>query len=145
MLSSFTDYNFRAICLIKYKHGMNCSSDLRQIRLLNCRLKLQVNILRVLLCRRLYSLHSYMKKTEHNLLLIKFREIYWQRVLILEISKYTTDQIGSVIWGMSLLACFNTGIVRSNPTWGMDVCVRLFGVCVVLCVGSGLATGWSSV
>jgi hypothetical protein len=25
----------------------------------------------------------------------------------------------------------------------MDVCVRLFCVCVVLCVGSGLATGWS--
>jgi hypothetical protein len=25
----------------------------------------------------------------------------------------------------------------------MDICVRLFCVCVVLCVGSGLATGWS--
>jgi hypothetical protein len=30
-----------------------------------------------------------------------------------------------------------------NPTRGMFVCVRLFCVCVVLCVGSGLATGWS--
>jgi hypothetical protein len=29
-------------------------------------------------------------------------------------------------------------------TW-MPVCVRLFCVCVVLCVGSGLATGWSPV
>jgi hypothetical protein len=28
----------------------------------------------------------------------------------------------------------------SNPTRGMDVCVRLFCVCVVLCVGSGF--GW---
>jgi hypothetical protein len=28
-----------------------------------------------------------------------------------------------------------------NPTRGMDVCVRLFCVCVVLCVGSGLTTG----
>jgi hypothetical protein len=28
----------------------------------------------------------------------------------------------------------------SNPTQGMDVCVRLFCVCAVLCVGSGLAT-----
>jgi hypothetical protein len=28
----------------------------------------------------------------------------------------------------------------SNPTWGMDVCVRLFFVSVVLCVGSGLAS-----
>jgi hypothetical protein len=35
----------------------------------------------------------------------------------------------------------NAGIVGSNPTQGMDVCVRLFCVCVVLCVGSGLATG----
>jgi hypothetical protein len=25
----------------------------------------------------------------------------------------------------------------------MDVCLRLFCVCVVLCVGRGLATGWS--
>jgi hypothetical protein len=35
----------------------------------------------------------------------------------------------------------NTGIVGSNPTRGMDVCVRLLRVRVVLCVGSGLATG----
>jgi hypothetical protein len=31
----------------------------------------------------------------------------------------------------------NTGIVGSNPTQGMDVCVRLF------CVGSDLASGWT--
>jgi hypothetical protein len=39
--------------------------------------------------------------------------------------------------------------VGSNPTQGMDVCVcvcmRLFCVCVVLCVGSGLAEGRSLV
>jgi hypothetical protein len=34
-----------------------------------------------------------------------------------------------------------TGLVGSNPTRGMDVCLRLFCVCVVLCAGSGLATG----
>jgi hypothetical protein len=39
----------------------------------------------------------------------------------------------------------NAGIVGSNPTQGMDVCVSLFYVYVVLCVGSGLATGWSPV
>jgi hypothetical protein len=39
----------------------------------------------------------------------------------------------------------NTGIVCLNPTRGMDVCVRLFCVCVVLCVGRGLATGLSPV
>jgi hypothetical protein len=38
--------------------------------------------------------------------------------------------------------------VDSNPTQGMDVwcvcvcvCMRLFYVCVVLCLGSGIATG----
>jgi hypothetical protein len=39
----------------------------------------------------------------------------------------------------------NSGVISSNPTRGMDVCVRLLCVCVVLCVGSGLAMGWSPV
>jgi hypothetical protein len=30
----------------------------------------------------------------------------------------------------------------SNPSWGMDVCVCLFCVCVVLCVRKGLAMAW---
>jgi hypothetical protein len=38
----------------------------------------------------------------------------------------------------------NTGNVGSNPTRSMDVCALLFYVCV-LCLGSGLATGWSPV
>jgi hypothetical protein len=42
----------------------------------------------------------------------------------------------------SVFARSNAGIVGSNPTHAMDVCLRLFCVCVVLCVGSGLATGW---
>jgi hypothetical protein len=33
------------------------------------------------------------------------------------------------------------GIVGSNPTQGIDVCMRLFCDCVDLCVGSGLSTG----
>jgi hypothetical protein len=45
----------------------------------------------------------------------------------------------------TVVVCSNTGIVGSNPTWGMNVCAVLFGVCVVLCVRSGLATGWSPV
>jgi hypothetical protein len=46
----------------------------------------------------------------------------------------------------TVFARSNTGIVGSNPTQGVDVCiVRLFCVCVVLCVGRGLATGWSTV
>jgi hypothetical protein len=42
-------------------------------------------------------------------------------------------------------ALSNTSIVSSNPTRGMDVCVRLVRICVALCVGSGLETGWSLV
>jgi hypothetical protein len=37
----------------------------------------------------------------------------------------------------------NAGVVSSNPTRGMDVCVRLFCVYVVLCVNRRLVTGWS--
>jgi hypothetical protein len=33
----------------------------------------------------------------------------------------------------------------SNLTQGIDICVRLFSVYVVLCVGRGLATGCSPV
>jgi hypothetical protein len=45
----------------------------------------------------------------------------------------------------TVFARSNTEVVVPNPTRDMDVCVRLFFVCVVLCVGSGLATGWSPV
>jgi hypothetical protein len=39
-------------------------------------------------------------------------------------------------------ARLNTGVVGLNPTWGMDVCVRLFCVCVsYVQAGSGLAAG----
>jgi hypothetical protein len=41
----------------------------------------------------------------------------------------------------TVFARSNAGIVDSNPTRGMDICVRLTSVCVVLCVGSGRATG----
>jgi hypothetical protein len=45
----------------------------------------------------------------------------------------------------TVFARSNAGIVGSNPNQGMDVCVRLFCVWFVLCVGSGLAKGWSPV
>jgi hypothetical protein len=38
----------------------------------------------------------------------------------------------------TVFARSNTGIMGSNPTHGIDVCVRL--VCVVLCIGRGRAT-----
>jgi hypothetical protein len=40
----------------------------------------------------------------------------------------------------TVFACSNTRIAGSNSTRGTDVCARLFCVCVVLCVGRGLAT-----
>jgi hypothetical protein len=39
----------------------------------------------------------------------------------------------------------NAENVSSNPTQGIALYVLLFRVCVVLCVGSGLATGCSHV
>jgi hypothetical protein len=45
----------------------------------------------------------------------------------------------------TIFARSNAGILGSNPAQGMDVCVRLFCVCVVLCAGSGLTTGWPPV
>jgi hypothetical protein len=41
----------------------------------------------------------------------------------------------------TVFACSNAEIAVSNLTLGMDVCVRLLCVCVVLCVGSDLHTG----
>jgi hypothetical protein len=35
----------------------------------------------------------------------------------------------------TVFARSKAGIVGSNPTRGMDLCVRLFCVCVVLCTG----------
>jgi hypothetical protein len=54
-----------------------------------------------------------------------------------------TVAVRSKAW--TVFARSNTGIVGSNPTQGMDVCVLLFCVRVVLCIGNDLATGWSPV
>jgi hypothetical protein len=45
----------------------------------------------------------------------------------------------------TVVARWNTGVVGSNPTRSMDICVRLFCVCVVLRVGRGPVTSWSPV
>jgi hypothetical protein len=54
--------------------------------------------------------------------------------------KLTSRYLGSLI-AVAVFACSKTAIVVSNPTRGMDVCVGVFCVCVVLSAGSGLATG----
>jgi hypothetical protein len=50
---------------------------------------------------------------------------------------------GHMNWPELSLFSRNLGIVGSNLTQGMDfwcVCMRLFCVCAVLCLGSGLVT-----
>jgi hypothetical protein len=67
---------------------------------------------------------------------------YWRRSIfgyaVLKL-KPTTAAARSKTW--TAFARSNAGIVVSNPTQGMDVCVCLFCDCVVLRVGSGFATG----
>jgi hypothetical protein len=48
---------------------------------------------------------------------------------------------GSKAW--TVVARSNAGVLGSNPTRGIDVCMCVYSVCVVLCVGNGLATEWS--
>jgi hypothetical protein len=46
----------------------------------------------------------------------------------------------------TVFARSNAWIVGLNPAQGMNVCVVcVYSVCVVLCVGRGLATGWSTI
>jgi hypothetical protein len=59
------------------------------------------------------------------------------------------DMYGSVLYVYWYVDCevilkivrSDTGILGSNPTQGLDVCVRLFCVCVVQSLGKVLATG----
>jgi hypothetical protein len=53
--------------------------------------------------------------------------------------------VGARSKARTVFARSNTEVVGSNPTPGMFVCVRLFCVDVILCVRSGLETGWSPV
>jgi hypothetical protein len=47
------------------------------------------------------------------------------------------DHSGRADSASIVFARSNVGVVGSNSIRGMDVCVRLFCVCVVLCVGRG--------
>jgi hypothetical protein len=42
---------------------------------------------------------------------------------------------------LTVFARSNAGIMGSNPTQDMDVCVCVYSVIVLFCVSSGLATG----
>jgi hypothetical protein len=58
---------------------------------------------------------------------------------------FTPTKVAALSKAWNVFVRSNTGFVGSNPTRGMDVCVRLFYICVDLCVGCDLATGWSPV
>jgi hypothetical protein len=51
--------------------------------------------------------------------------------------------VGARSKALTVFARSNTKIVGLNFTRIMDVCVRLFCICVVLCVGNGLSNGRS--
>jgi hypothetical protein len=48
------------------------------------------------------------------------------------VEKYVLITVTAQSKAWTVFAHLNHGIVGSNPAWGMDVCVRLFYVCIVL-------------
>jgi hypothetical protein len=88
-----------------------------------------------------------------NINYVVITEVYYKSFII-KLRKCTYSVLYVGVWLITVAARstvwinftrWNIGIVGLNPTQGMDVCVRLFCVCVVLCEGSGLAEGWSPV
>jgi hypothetical protein len=90
---------------------------------------------------------SYIPIKNVNFPLSNLKIALLQKVLLVlfsgEHGPSTTVAARCEVW--NVFARSNNAIVGSNPTQGIDVCVRLFCVCVVLCVSRGLATGWSPV
>jgi hypothetical protein len=75
----------------------------------------------------------YMFRSSWIIIIRQFHEIYYSLPITVAARSVTS----------TAFAILNAGIVGSNPTQGMYVCVRLF--CVVLDVGSSLTTGRSPV
>jgi hypothetical protein len=65
-------------------------------------------------------------------------------IIINVVSSSSSSSSSAYHSGCSVFARSDTEILGSNPTGGMDICMRLLCVCVILCVDSGLATGWSA-
>jgi hypothetical protein len=91
----------------------------------------------------LYSLLIGFVHLSEQIANVSINNIHWM-IFVMEMSCVfceTGTELPITVAGRGSKASSNTGIVDSNPTGGMDVYVRLFCVCVVLCVDSGLATG----
>jgi hypothetical protein len=56
-------------------------------------------------------------------------------ILMMEINGKLSGNVGCAVEGIYCLRSLEHWIVSSNPTRGMDVCVRLYCVYVVLSVG----------
>jgi hypothetical protein len=65
-----------------------------------------------------------------------YQRVSWLLIRVLGSRVPITDAAPSKAW--TVFALSNTGIMGSNPSQDMDVCLRLFCVCVVLCIGSFL-------
>jgi hypothetical protein len=90
--------------------------------------------------------HAISFCTLHSYAINQFYSVRLTRVVIyvaLYANMLITVAVFSKAW--TVFALWSAGIVGSNPTQSMDVCVRLFCVCVVLCTDSGLKTSWSPV
>jgi hypothetical protein len=95
------------------------------------------SIMKIYMCRLILRENSHkiirFYKTKPNLM-------YWwyfpEAIIIY------ANHSGRAVWGMNYLR----SLIGSNPAQDMDVCIMcIYCVCVVLCVGSGLPTGWSPV
>jgi hypothetical protein len=61
--------------------------------------------------------------------------------VVIGVSGLEVHVVSQIPFFISSLVYSNTGVVGSNTTRGMHVCVCLFRVCVAECVGSGLPKG----
>jgi hypothetical protein len=64
-------------------------------------------------------------------------------IQLIEVESIFDDHVAARSKAWTVFAFSYTGIVVSNPIRSMNVYVPLFCICVILCVGSGLATSWS--
>jgi hypothetical protein len=90
-------------------------------------------------------LHTELEPFIHKLSLwVWVKRIYFKFYTFLGTSferRSITVAAWSKVWTVFVRS--NVGVMGLNPTQVMDVCVHLFCICVVLCVGSGLTTGSS--
>jgi hypothetical protein len=71
----------------------------------------------------------------------KLFHVLSEKIMILNCLTPITVSTRSKAW--TVFASSNTAVAGSNPIRAMNVYVCLFCVCVVLCAGRRLATGWS--